>query len=231
MPSPLPCLANKLISIVARSRFAVYHLLVGMSLQLVSTVVALIASTISVTTVWLTLFRRGTIRMTQPSVVYLGPDAGRGAPPKVYFRALLFATAKRGRVLENLYLHVRCGDRTQNFMIWVHGDEPLVRGSGMFVPETGVVTNHHFLIAQRETYFPFRAGRYELEVFAAVVGCPANILLYKTSVELSYQAALSMLDQDAGVYFDWSADTRTYSEYVRKGAALSQGTASAQIAG
>src|SRR6187431_2489920 len=101
--------------------------------QSVSAGVALAALTISVITAWMTFFRKGTVRMTQPTVVYFGPDLGQGRPPKIYFRALLFATAKRGRVLESMYVRIRRGDTTQNFTVWVHGEGSLVRGSGMFV--------------------------------------------------------------------------------------------------
>ncbi|HWN99986.1 MAG TPA: hypothetical protein VNS63_12045 [Blastocatellia bacterium] len=39
-----------------------------------SIVISVSALVVSVTTAWLTLFRRGTIRMTQPTLVFFGPD-------------------------------------------------------------------------------------------------------------------------------------------------------------
>lgn len=68
----------------------------------VTTTISLLALTISSATAWLTLFRRGTVRMSQPTVIFFGPDQPRvsstEAPPKVYLRTLLFSTSKRGRV-------------------------------------------------------------------------------------------------------------------------------------
>ena len=54
----------------------------------------------------------------------------------------------------------------QNFNIWVYGEEKLVRGSGLFVGETGVAANHHFLTPKDGSTFSFTEGNYRLEVFA-----------------------------------------------------------------
>ena len=103
---------------------------------------------VSALNAWLTLFRRGTVKMTQPTVIFFGPDKPTeksGGPPKVYLRTLLFSTSKRGRVIQSMHVTLRRNETVQNFNIWVHGDDKLVRGSGLFVGETGVAANHHFL--------------------------------------------------------------------------------------
>jgi hypothetical protein len=66
----------------------------------------------------------------------------------------------------------------QNFNIWVYGDEKLVRGSGLFVGETGVAANHHFLTPRDADSFRFTEGRYRLEVFAHVLGDNAPTRLF-----------------------------------------------------
>jgi hypothetical protein len=67
-----------------------------------------LALAVSITTAWLTLFRRGNLRMTRPALVgfLFDPPAGE---PKVFFRTLLFATGKRGHIVESLYLSRRGG--------------------------------------------------------------------------------------------------------------------------
>ena len=59
-------------------------------------------------TAWLTLFRRGTVRMTQPTVIFFGPDTPRWPDeptlPKVYLGTLLVATSRRGRVIESMHV-------------------------------------------------------------------------------------------------------------------------------
>ena len=90
--------------------------------------------------------------MSRPTVIYFGPHYWHpqpGAPPKVYLRTLLFSTSKRGRVVESMHIVIARNEARQTFNIWVYGDEKLVRGSGLFVGETGVAANHHFLEAIR----------------------------------------------------------------------------------
>src|SRR4051812_21290578 len=99
----------------------------------VSIAVSVIALGISATTAWLTLFRRGTVRMTQPTVIFFGPDMSRNREetplPKVYLRTLLFSTSKRGRIIESMHVALARNETLQTFNVWVHGDEKLVRGS------------------------------------------------------------------------------------------------------
>jgi hypothetical protein len=92
-----------------------------------------LALVVSATTASLTLFRRGTIKMTQPTVIFFGPDTPRSrndtALPKVFLRTLLFSTSKRGRVIENMYVALSRNETHQNFNVWVYGErEKLVRG-------------------------------------------------------------------------------------------------------
>jgi hypothetical protein len=116
----------------------------------ISLTVSVLALVVSSVTAWLTLFRHGTIKMTQPTSIFFGPDSPRAsdgiALPKVYLRTLLFSTSKRGRVVESMHVALLRNEMHQNFNIWVYGErEKLVRGSGLFVGETGVAANHHFL--------------------------------------------------------------------------------------
>lgn len=72
--------------------------------------------------------------MTQPTVIFLGPDQPRSQEdiplPKIYLRTLLFATSKRGRVIESMHVALSRNEMHQNFNIWVYGErEKLVRGA------------------------------------------------------------------------------------------------------
>jgi hypothetical protein len=73
----------------------------------ISVIVSLLAFGTAATTAWLTLFRRGQLRMTQPTVIFFGPDGGprlgKKRPLKVFLRTLLFSTSKRGQTVESLH--------------------------------------------------------------------------------------------------------------------------------
>jgi hypothetical protein len=186
----------------------------------VATTISISALAISLVTAWLTLFRRGTLRMTQPTVIYLGPDALRNqevvAPPKVYIRTLLFSTAKRGRVVESMHVCVARNETRQNFNIWVHGDDKLVRGSGLFVGETGVSANHHFLTPKDGGDFRFTQGVYTLTVHAKLLGDNKSQCLFSQSLEISREHAAELQEPGAGLYFDWGPDSGRYIPHVEK---------------
>ena len=184
--------------------------------------VAALSLTVSMVTAWLTLLRRGTVKMTQPTQVFFGPsDArhpGERPLPKVYLRTLLFATSKRGRVVENMYVVLtRDGAVLHHFNIWVYGERhQLVRGSGLFVGEAGIAANHHFLTAPDRSRFAFLSGRYRLQVFARLLGEHRDKELFAQELDISPAIAASLGESNAGVYFDWAPDSTSYVPYIDK---------------
>lgn len=187
----------------------------------IAVTISVLALAVSTGTAWLTLIRRGTVEMTRPTQIFFGADSSRWGDlrvsPKVYLRALLFATSKRGRVVENMHISVSRGDTRQVFNIWVYGErEKLVRGSGLFVGETGVEANHHFLMPPNAGAFGFDAGRYKLDVFAHVLGDKQQKLLFSEVLEVTEEMAREMREQGAGLYFDWEPDSARYISHVEQ---------------
>ena len=184
-----------------------------------SVTISVLALCMSAVTAWLTLFRRGTVKMTQPTVIFFGPDNPRSQDepplPKVFLRTLLFATAKRGRVVESMHVALSRNETQQNFNIWVYGDERLVRGSGLFVGETGIAVNHHFLAPRDGSSFRFTEGRYRMDVFAQLLGDRDRMLLFSQTLEISPESAAQLAGPDCGLYFDWGHSSR-YLPHVDK---------------
>jgi|SRR5271154_7092651 hypothetical protein len=85
----------------------------------ISVVVSTLALTISMVTAWLTLFRRGTVRMTRPPAIYFGADGSVDSSPKVYLRTLLHSTARPGQIVERMFVKLRRSESIQTFNIWV----------------------------------------------------------------------------------------------------------------
>ena len=111
--------------------------------------------------------------MTQPTVIFFGPDGilYNSDNCKIFLRTLLFSTAKKGQVLESLHVSIQRNESKQNFNIWVYGEKgDLKRGSGLFVPQEGVVYDHHFLLPKDGEDFKFFEGKYKLIVYAKLVG-------------------------------------------------------------
>jgi hypothetical protein len=186
-----------------------------------SLAISTLSLVISATTAWLTLFRRGTVKMTQPTVIFFGPDTPRlheDTPlPKVYLRTLLFATSERGRVIESMHVSLSRNEMHQNFNIWVYGErEKLVRGSGLFVGETGISANHHFLAPEDAKSFSFVEGHYKLEVFAHILGDFKPSRLFSQELDISRDIATALEEKSAGLYFDWGPDSSRYLPHVEK---------------
>jgi len=180
------------------------------------------ALAISSITAWLTYGRRGTLRMSQPAVIYFGPDGSRTSKelgaPKIYLRALIFATAKRGRIIESMHATLYHNEARQNFHVWVYGNDGLSRGSGLFVGESGVVANHHFLTSARDQPFVFSAGDYVLELYAKLLSDARPLRLLTQRVQVSDAEAAALRDPQNGLFFDWGPDACRYIAHIdRKG--------------
>jgi hypothetical protein len=183
------------------------------SIAIVTSVAALAVSLI---TMWVTLFRRGTLKMTQPTIVMFGPDGEHhDGEPKIYLRSLLYSTAKRGLVIENMFVRLSRGEHRQSFPIWVLGNEKLARGSGIFVGEQGVVADHHFLLPPDADKYVFKAGEYRLEVFARIVGASQAEILWSNSLTISEGDAAKLALPNKAIYFDWGPDSNRYISGIR----------------
>src|SRR5260221_7320406 len=125
--------------------------------------ISIVSLIISGLTFWLTRIRKGSLRMTRPSIIcFLGQNGND--EPKIFIRTLLYATADQGQYIQNMFVRLHRAERIQNFNIWAYGDNGIVRGSGLFASKTGVSANHHFLLPPNEQWI-FAAGDYRLEIF------------------------------------------------------------------
>lgn len=158
--------------------------------------------------------------MTQPTIIFFGPDTPRSRKdtplPKVFLRTLLFSTSNRGYVLESMHVALTRNETHQNFNISVYGDDKLVRGSGLFVGENGIAANHHFLAPKDAGSFRFIAGRYWLKVYAHILGKNDQTRLFSQELEITFDVAVSLEEPDAGLYFDWGPDSSRYIPHVDK---------------
>lgn len=189
-----------------------------MTISDISPFVSVLALGLSLFTLWFTVLRRGTVRSTHPSFVAFCYDFVEKKVPqaKIFLRALLFSTGKRGHVIESLFLRVREGGRKAEFSFWGYGDKDLVRGSGLFVPETGVAANHHFNPVDAETVFLFSAGSYELELVAKLVGRERLVPLWTIALEMPAGAFGSSIARETVVFFSWSPEQKRYIASIER---------------
>jgi len=174
--------------------------------------ISILALCISAFTAWFTILRRGSVRSTHPSFIALRYDfVGTKLPQaKIFLRTLLFSTGKRGCVIESLFLRVRDGSRSEEFAFWGYGDKDLVRGSGLFVAENGVATNHHFNPLRTEPLFLFSHGTYQLELVAKLIGREKSVSLWNLTIEVPRGAFDASIAREKAVFYSWSPDQERY---------------------
>lgn len=183
-----------------------------MALSDVSPLASVVALALSLFTLWFTILRRGTVRSTHPSFIAVRYDfVGKKVPQaKIFLRALLFSTGKRGHVVETLFLRVAEGGRRTEFSFWGHGDKELIRGSGLFVPETGIATNHHFNPLDADTLFMFSGGIYSVELVAKLVGRKRLVSLWTIKLEIPAEAYAASIAKETAVFYSWSPEQSRY---------------------
>ena len=138
----------------------------------VSLAISTLLLAVSAVTAWLTLFRRGTVKMTQPTVIFFRPrhsplTSRRPLAKSISTHFVVLNLEARPCNREHAWLSRN--ETLQNFNIWVYGERgKLVRSSGLFVGETGISADHHFLTPTRKC-FPFyrRSGWMFLFTYSA----------------------------------------------------------------
>lgn len=178
-----------------------------------SSVTSAIALVVSITVAYLTLFRRGKLGMTQPVLVGFLSEEGQ---PKLFLRALLYASGKRGHIVEALFLKVRRGDAVQTFDFWMYGQsKPEMIGSGLRVAEDGVAFNHYFL-PPKDASFRFLAGDYVIEVYGKLLSRHKTVVLSTVTLSLSEEFAVAFADPTMGILFTWMAESGCYRAEISR---------------
>jgi len=183
----------------------------------VTMIISILALLISFISFWYSFINKGKLKMTQPCVVFIGPDgtSSNRKHIKVFFRALLYSTAKKGQVLESLYITVQRDEAIQNFSIWVYGDKRnLKRGSGLFIPQEGLVFDHHFLMVKEKDEYIIRSGSYNIKIYAKQAGRGKTILLYSVVIQISEKEEDELRKTNNGIYFDWCPELQQYKSHI-----------------
>jgi hypothetical protein len=176
--------------------------------------IASLSLLVSVVTAWLTLVRRGKVKMTRPAIVAFAFD---NSTPKVFLRFLLYSTAQRGNVIEGMYVVVAQGAKRSLFSFWGYPDSRgnMVRGSGLFVGREGIANDHHFVRVKQEAAMPVEAGICTVSVYASVLNQSKDELLHSVRLNFSEGEAARINNPKDGVIYDLNPETKEYRAEVR----------------
>lgn len=186
----------------------------AMLVSILSAGIALMSLAISATTMYFAWLRRGKLAMTKPTLVFFGFDNVPQSTAKIFLRTLLYSTSVKGKVVEGMYAKLRRGNVVETFSFWGHGEtDKLSPGSGLFVSQSGVVANHHFVLSIHQPAFTFTADDYHVEVFARLAGKSQPAKLAQITLALDAQQA-EALGRGAGVLFELLPDTQRYVGHI-----------------
>jgi hypothetical protein len=159
--------------------------------------------------------------MTRPSFVGFVWDTP-GGEPKIFLRTMLYATGKRGYIVNALYLKVFNSGGEHIFSFWtVKTENPMTIGSGLKVDENGVSADFHFLPPKEAHNFQFVEGEYDISVIAGVVNQKSSLLLWKLKLALSQEQAKAMRPNMLnGVFFNWQPEQGSYHSYIEARTAI-----------
>jgi len=91
------------------------------AIEIFTVAISSISLVISVLT-WLALVRRGKVRMTRPNIIVFAYEDSK---PKIFLRCLLFSTARRGNIIENMSVIFSQSNQRRLFSSWGYGSSEL----------------------------------------------------------------------------------------------------------
>jgi hypothetical protein len=170
-----------------------------MNTATISLVISIVSIGLSAGTFWWTGLRRGSLKITRPSIVFFGYD---GSNAKVFLRCLLYSSSARGQLIEHMFVRIAGPQSERLFTFWGYGEtKALSAGSGLFVSQTGIALNHHFVSSVHDEPYLFAAGCYTIEVMAKVIPRRRPITLQNIAIELTDDQAFSLADRK-GILFE-----------------------------
>jgi hypothetical protein len=178
--------------------------------------ISVLALCVSGITAWLTLFRKGALKMTHPTALAFIPGGTENkGHSQVLLRTLFYSTSKRGQIIESLHISIRRGESKQNFSVWVYGEkEDLKRGSGLFVPQEGVAYDHYFLLPKDSAGFAFLTGEYSISIFAKIAGTDTPMELTMINLHVNDAQSIALRESSCRLHFDWGPDRQNYHPHL-----------------
>ncbi|MBI5377245.1 MAG: hypothetical protein HZA82_01290 [Thaumarchaeota archaeon] len=168
---------------------------------------------ISMVTLYLTYLRRGNLRLTRPTVLFFVRD-GHDGKFKVVVTALLYSTAKRGHVVESMFIKITRDDSVATFGEWIYWDGGKVHLGGVKIGEEGRTLFDHFLLSGRTDSFSFALGKHSVEIYAVKVGAKRPLKLFQTDFILDVEAVEASRLGGLGFALIWNHDTHSHEVQI-----------------
>lgn len=164
---------------------------------------------ISMVALYLTYFHKGSLKLTRPTALFFTRDGIEGQF-KIVITALLYSTAKRGQVVESMFIKLIRDGSTTTFGEWIYWEGSKVHLGGVKVGEEGRSLFDHFILSDDDKNFNFTSGKYLLEIYASQVGNKRPIRLFQTEFVLDAETSETIKPQGRGFALLWNSDNQSY---------------------
>lgn len=178
-----------------------------------SLAVAMGSFAISIITLYLTYLQRGSLRLTRPTAIFFVRDGSDGKF-KIVVTALLYSTAKRGQVVESLFIKIIQNDSVTTFSEWIYWEGNRVHLGGVKIGDEGRTLFDHFLLSDETNNFDFTIGGYSLEIYALKVGTKNPIKLFKTEFTIDAKTIEAVKPRGPGFALLLNPDTKSYRTQI-----------------
>jgi hypothetical protein len=175
-----------------------------------SLAVAIGSFVISIVTLYLTYIQKGKLRLTRPTAIFFVRDGADGKF-KIVVTALLYSTAKRGQVVESMFIKIIKNDIVTTFGEWIYWEGNRVHLGRVKIGEEGRTLFDHFLLSEKTEEFSFSVGEYSLEMYAQKIGTKKPIKIFQTKFTLDNNTAESTTMKGPGFALLWNSDAQSYT--------------------
>lgn len=179
--------------------------------ETINTIISTLALGISVLTAWLTLLRKGKLKMTPPTPLLLGYEEGKA---KISFFTMLYSSAFRGQVVESMYVILKQDGKKHLFNRWAYVYESHAYASGCYVKPEGVAQNHQFYILDYN--FIFQPGKVQIDIYARLAPKKKDALLKTIQLQIPIEKKSECENKIKGIMFEWEPDKKNYSLRIDK---------------
>ena len=180
-----------------------------MDKKIITDIFSLVFSSIAIflsgLTAWLTLFRKGKLKMTKPTPILLCYEKGNA---KISFYTMFYSTAFRGQLIESIYILFEQNKKYISFNKWGYDSEGQVFTSGLYIKPEGIAQNHQFYTSDK--HFSFQPGVLKINIYANLANKKNPIKLESIPLRIPVENEADCKDKTKGFMFEWESDRNSY---------------------
>ena len=174
-------------------------------MEYLSLIISALALGLSGLTAWLTLLRKGELKITQPTPLLLDYEKGFA---RVSFYTMIYSSAFRGQIIESMHVIVKQNNIEHQFNNWAYSQDSRAYASGCYIKPEGVPQNHQFITS--EDNIVFNTGDITIEVYARLPSKTEAHLLKSIKLTIPENQQQSCRTKSLSLMLEWEPNKQIY---------------------